>query len=78
MAVQGNHVMRGVVCALLGGVLWGFSGTCAQLLMSTYDVPALWITCVRMSIAGALFLAATAVKDPRGLVAVFRDWRSLI
>lgn len=78
MAVQGNHVMRGVVCALFGGVLWGFSGTCAQLLMSTYDVPALWITCVRMSIAGALFLAATAVKDPRGLVAVFRDWRSLI
>lgn len=78
MAVRGNHVMRGVVCALLGGVLWGFSGTCAQLLMSTYGVPALWITCVRMLVAGALFLAATAVKDLRGLVAVFRDWRSLI
>lgn len=78
VSVQGNHVTRGVVCALLGGVLWGFSGTCAQLLMSTYEVPALWITCARMLIAGALFLAATAVKDWRGLAAVFRDWRSLI
>lgn len=78
VAVRGNHVMRGIVCALLGGVLWGFSGTCAQLLMTTYEVPALWITCIRMLIAGGLFLLATAVKDWGRLVAVFRDWRSLI
>ena len=30
-------------CALAGGVCWGFSGTCAQLLMDGYGVPALWI-----------------------------------
>ncbi|WP_288323602.1 GNAT family N-acetyltransferase [Eggerthella sinensis] len=78
-AVAGNrHVARGVVCALAGGICWGFSGTCAQLLMNDYGAPATWITCVRMVIAAVFFLVLTAVKNWRDLVAVFRDWRSLV
>lgn len=46
--------------------------------MSTYGVPALWITCVRMLVAGVFFLLVTVVKDWRSLAAVFRDWRSLV
>ena len=69
---------RGIVCALAGGVCWGFSGTCAQLLMNDYGAPAEWITCVRMVIAAAFFLFLTAVRDWRDLVAVFRDRRSLV
>ena len=76
-AVEGRHVARGVACALAGGVCWGFSGTCAQLLMSDYGAPATWITCVRMVIAAVFFLFLTAVRDWRDLVAVLRDWRSL-
>ncbi|MFR7737345.1 MAG: hypothetical protein ACLU0V_06965, partial [Eggerthella lenta] len=42
--VAGNrHVVRGIVCALAGGICWGFSGTCAQLLMNDYGAPATWI-----------------------------------
>ena len=69
---------RGIVCALAGGVCWGFSGTCAQLLMNDYGAPAEWITCVRMVIAAVFFLFLTAVRDWRDLVAVFRDRRSLV
>ena len=76
--VAGNrHVVRGIVCALAGGICWGFSGTCAQLLMNDYGAPATWITCVRMVIAAVFFLFLTAVRNWRDLVAVFRDWRSL-
>lgn len=79
MAAAGNrHLMRGVVCALAGGICWGFSGTCAQLLMNDYGVPATWITCVRMVVAAAFFLVLTAFRNWRDLVAVFRDWRSLV
>ncbi|MDJ1651559.1 MULTISPECIES: GNAT family N-acetyltransferase [Gordonibacter] len=74
----GRHVVRGVVCALAGGICWGFSGTCAQLLMDNYGAPAVWITCVRMVIAAVFFLFMTAVKDWRSLIAVFRDRRSLV
>lgn len=39
-AASGNHVVRGIVFAALGGICWGFSGTCAQLLMNDYGAPA--------------------------------------
>lgn len=77
MAAEGRHVARGVVCALAGGICWGFSGTCAQLLMNNYGAPAEWITCVRMVIAAVFFLTIVACRSWRDLVAVFRDWRSL-
>ena len=76
-AAGNRHVVRGIVCALAGGICWGFSGTCAQLLMNDYGAPATWITCVRMVIAAVFFLFLTAVRNWRDLVAVFRDWRSL-
>ncbi len=76
-AMQGKHVKRGVICALLGGTFWGFSGTCAQLLMNTYDIPALWVTCVRLAIAAAVFLPVALFSQRKALFAVFRDTRSL-
>lgn len=72
-----QHVARGVACALAGGVCWGFSGTCAQLLMGTYGVPALWVTCVRLIVSAALFLIVIAVRDRRNFVAALRDGRSV-
>ena len=77
-AAGGRHVVRGIICALAGGICWGFSGTCAQLLMDDYGAPATWITCVRMVIAAVFFLALTVMRNWHDLVAVFRDWRSLV
>jgi drug/metabolite transporter (DMT)-like permease len=45
----------GVVCAVLGAALWGFSGACAQFLFAHYEISALFITVVRMLGAGVLF-----------------------
>ena len=77
-ALRGGHMMRGIVCALAGSVCWGFSGTCAQLLMGDYGAPAYWITCVRMLISAVFFLGVVFVKDWRSVRALFRDWRSMI
>ena len=38
-AASGNHVVRGIVFAALGGICWRFSGTCAQLMTSGFGVP---------------------------------------
>lgn len=75
---QANHVMRGILCAAGGGICWGFSGTCAQLLTSGFDIPVAWITCVRLLSAAAIFLVICIVKDAKSLLAVFRDRSSLI
>ena len=57
-----NRVIRGSICAALGGIVWGFSGTCGQYLFSTYDVSTLWLTCVRLLTGGALMLLMALTK----------------
>lgn len=60
--------IRGVVCALIGGTLWGFSGSCAQLLFSAYGVDPLWATSVRMMLGGVALSAITlATQRSRAL-----------
>lgn len=73
-----THVMRGVICALIGAICWGFSGTCSQLLMDVHGAPAGWITSARMLICAAIFLLAAVVKDRDKLMAMLRDWRSVV
>lgn len=76
-AASGGHVVRGIVFAALGGICWGFSGTCAQLMTSGFGVPVAWITCVRLLLAAVIFLVVCVVREPRNLVAALRDKRSL-
>ncbi len=39
--------MKGVLCTVLGGMCWGFSGSCGQFLFATYGLDARWLTTVR-------------------------------
>ena len=52
-----SHVLRGIVFAALGGICWGFSGNCAQMLTAELGVPVMWITAVRLTVAAVIFLA---------------------
>ena len=47
-----HHTLRGVLCTTLGGVCWGFSGTCGQYLFSHYHISSLWLTCLRLLVGG--------------------------
>lgn len=76
-AASGSHVLRGAICALLGGAFWGFSGTCAQLLLNGYGIPSLWVTCVRLAIAAVVFMLLAVAMDGRTLRACLRDVRAL-
>lgn len=77
-APRKSHVARGIVFAALGGICWGFSGTCAQLMTSELGVPVTWITCVRLLLGALIFLVACLFKNWRSLRAVLRDKRSLL
>ncbi len=70
--------MRGIVCALSGGVLWGFSGNCAEVLMAQYGVDVLWITPVRMLVAAALFLLVSLVSERARLSRLVHDGRTVL
>lgn len=62
----------GVVTALAGAVLWGFSGTCAQLTLSAYGASPLFITAVRTLVAAVLLLAFAVVRYSDALVDIVR------
>ena len=55
-----ERFLFGVVCALAGGALWGFSGACSQYLFAHYDIDASFITAARM-----LGFGAAACDAPR-------------
>ncbi len=48
---------RGIICALSGGILWGYSGTIGQYLFTNYEVTSEWVTTVRMICAGIILMA---------------------
>lgn len=67
---------QGIVCALAGAALWGFSGACAQYLLTNYDITPSFITAVRMLGAGVLFIAVLGVCRREQLKAMVLDRRT--
>lgn len=76
-AVFRRRHLKGVVCALVGAGLWGFSGACAQFLLANYDITPSFITAVRMLGAGAVFLLVLLVRNRAQLAAMLGDRRTL-
>jgi len=68
---------RGLLCAIGGCLAWGFSGTCAQYLLSECGMPSLTLTTIRALSAGPILLALCALRgspaDIRGMFGSPRD-----
>lgn len=55
---------KGVLCALLGGAIWGFSGTCGQYIFSFTNMNALTLTWFRLLVAGIVLTILSLIKYP--------------
>lgn len=73
-----KRTLRGVLCTTIGGVLWGFSGTCGEYLFSKYDVSPLWLTCLRLMTAGIILILLYIPKHHKQMLTVLRDRRAMI
>lgn len=73
-----NHVGRGIACAFLGGVCWGFSGNCAEVLLVDYGLDVLWMTPARMFVAAVLFLAMAIITSRDKLVGALKDGKTMV
>ena len=63
--------LSGILCALAGGALWGFSGTVGQYLFLEKQMSSQWLTVMRMLAAGALLLLVVVMREREALKAVF-------
>lgn len=73
-----NRTLRGCLCAALGGVCWGVSGTVGQYLFTRCGVDSGWLTVVRMFLAGVVLLASALVKHRAQLCAIWSDRRDAL
>lgn len=75
-----NKVTRGIICALLGGTFWGFSGACGQFLFGSYGVDPLWLSAVRMMGAAPLLFALCLLRPSwrNSLVSIWKTPRDVI
>lgn len=76
-AVFRRRFWRGVIAALVGGAMWGFSGTCAQYLYQHYEIDPLFITWVRMLGSGVLFLILLACTQRGKLQGIAGDRKEI-
>ncbi len=64
---------RGVVCALAGATLWGFSGACIQFLAENYEVSSAFISAVRAGVAALLFAAFVFATRREALLSLWES-----
>ena len=62
----------------MGGTGWGLSGTCGQFLFSYSDAAPLTVTIYRLIFSGLLLIAINLVRHPRGMLDIFKDWKTVI
>lgn len=64
--------VRGAVLTIIGGTLWGFSGTCGQFLMQTKGLTSNWLVPIRLLTAGLLLLLICYLKEGKK---IFHIWK---
>lgn len=73
-----NIMLRGCLCAALGGVCWGVSGTVGQYLFTQHGVDSNWLTVLRMFLAGVLLLGSALVRCRPQLRTLWSDRRDVL
>ncbi len=68
---------KGVLFALIGGSLWGFSGTAVSYLFRNSGIDSTWIMSVRLVISGLLFLGVSAARRDGRPIELLWDGRSV-
>lgn len=68
-----SDTVLGIALSLIGGIFWGFSGSCGQYLFTYHDVSSKWLVPVRMISTGIILLSVCAVKNKNK---IFDVWKS--
>lgn len=71
---------RGIIFALVGGMLWGLSGVNGQFLFNIKEIEAPWFVTWRLTIAGFLMVAALLLRKSTrdNALAIFSNKKDVI
>ncbi|MCI9129653.1 MAG: EamA family transporter [Eggerthellaceae bacterium] len=76
--MSGRHPMAlGIACTLIGGALWGVSGTSVQYLTTTGGAAPALVTFMRVLLGGAIFFSVLCAAKKVPVKAMFANVSSL-
>ncbi|RXT57999.1 EamA family transporter [Lacticaseibacillus chiayiensis] len=70
-----NRKIKGVTFAVVGAIFWGASGIFTQTLFTNAGVKPLWLVGIRLFFAGLLLVLWSALRDPRSVLALWKNRR---
>ena len=73
-----NKSAIGFIMTLLGGIFWGFSGSCGQYLFTFHAVTSDWLVPIRMVSSGLILLAICAVKNKKKIFDVWHGKKNIV
>lgn len=73
MEEEKDRKMKGIILTLLGGILWGFCGSCGQFLFQYKEVTSGWLVPFRLTIAGFLILVLLACRTRGKVLDIWRE-----
>lgn len=68
-----NKTAKGILLALSGGVLWGFSGTCGQYLFDYKNMNPEWLTSVRLLFSGIIMIILILITQRKNMKGILSD-----
>ena len=73
-----SNTVKGFLFAALGSIGWGISGVCSQYLFSNYQMPADWLTAIRMLCSGLVLLLITLPKDSKNTFGIWKNSKDVL
>lgn len=71
------RMLAGTLIALAGAALWGLNAVVSKYLMAR-GLDTMWMVNFRMITSGLVLLAAGAIRDPEGIMDIWKDKASVL
>lgn len=70
--------MIGILITIIGGICWGFSGTCGQFLFEHKGITAKWLVPVRLMTAGLIMLTYFLMRERKEALRIWKKKRDAL
>lgn len=70
--------LRGMIFTLVGATLWGLSGTNNEFLLKNYALSPIWLSSMRMLLAGISIFIFLFLKDRSKLMFIWKNSRAVV
>ena len=74
---KGRNSSIGYILTLIGGICWGFSGTCGQNLFMNKNASSPWLVPIRMIGAGIILIIFMSFREKGRVLDIWRDRRDI-